>query len=1286
MIARRLGFKPGQKHKNGRYPVRLILGLVAAAVVLAGLNYWQYSTTKLAERAHLEATLVRPAQFDGSKIKDDTLKETSFSKQTNSPLAITTDEAAERLAQGDTLFFDIRETGENAMGTLPGATHVRFPDFLQSNVATQGKQVVLFCHNGNRSSETCAELAKRGIDCRFIAGGIEKWIVEGRNFSDVDVKTLSDLRALPDYPNSSTLLGTNDFKELFTTEDLQIVDTRYPGDFDSGHLPGAINIPIRALPTAELKERIAALQDKPTIAACYDRRSCFMAQVLGLELTQAGIDFQGRYTTPWEYFVAPAPKPHVQEWLADQQTGLWDQAISLLAAALVWIDGKAGILVGLLGLSLLSRVLVLPIALKSERDQILSAQHADELAEIKQRLKDDPTRKARAMQAFYARYGMTPMRNMAALLFLPVMMLGLSATQEASTQIAASFLWVADLGLPDPTYLLPVIFASLAGVYLCWAVAKTRKQALIWCGLGVPALLTMVVGLSAAGNVYLCISLALLLVQRAYVVGMFGGISKGAHRLFNRLSERKRVQGVYALRETNHLTNSGNKSYRLSVLRNAGLPVPDGVVLRSDGIAAYRLMGGAQKTRLAKDIWQMIGCRPCAVRSSASNEDGADQSFAGVFDSMLDVHENGMRDALDAVVASFTSERAASYEAAEGQGDMGNILVQVMIDAEYAGVLFTQDPQAPGLIMAEVVNGCGEDLVSGRVTPHSLRFGRYTHTAHPDNPDAGLDIAPLLAMGQQIEDIFGAPQDIEWAYAKGQFYIVQSRDITTLHKGSGPQVLRATQWGKVLERFADMPADEVVLEQDEMSEVLPQPTPLSFSLMGRLWAPGGSVDLACRQLGVPYGLPEGPYGHLVRLFGRTYVDRRLKDAMALQLSASKAKQLRKQMLPTLTRFREEVIPTLNHDLALWQAVDFAALPTWRVLESIQTLQDMLVKDVYVEAEKINILAGFAQKEAEGIMQNDPEAQARMMHANMPHAPSSLIAQCAAFPADEQRDEALRVMGHRSIFDYELSAPSYGEAPDLLWPLLEASEPSDICGLPVFAELQNDPVGIAIAYQDMKEQAKHEALRIVALIRRALVALGAISGLDDLVFQLELDELQGLDQANVDALRTIAQERQDNDKAIRKFAPDAVSLTLSDCEILSGTAPVTNTGDSDDMGGTCVAGSREAKGRVFRVEDSMSTDAGQFEWFQDGDILVCRMVNPAWLPVVQRAGAVLSEVGGFLSHMAIVAREKDVTMLVGCKGLGNLETGDVLYVGLDGSIQQDSLQKDIAPNKAAVNVA
>ena len=63
-----------------------------------------------------------------------------------------------------------------------------------------------------------------------------------------------------------------------------------------------------------------------------------------------------------------------------------------------------------------------------------------------------------------------------------------------------------------------------------------------------------------------------------------------------------------------------------------------------------------------------------------------------------------------------------------------------------------------------------------------------------------------------------------------------------------------------------------------------------------------------------------------------------------------------------------------------------------------------------------------------------------------------------------------------------------------------------------------------------------------------------------------------------------------------------------------------------------------------------------------------MVNPEWLPQIQRASAVLSEVGGWLSHMSIVAREHNLLMLVACKGLHQLQAGDQITVHVQGSIE------------------
>lgn len=1267
-----LSIRKGDRHR--RYPVKLIVGLVLLVVVMLGANIWQYRKTEQTTRARLEATLLRPAQFEGSTIKDKTLKETSFSAQLTHPQGISTQDAAALLAEGRTHFFDVRETGEREMGTLPGSDHMRFPDFLQSVPVKPGEQVVLFCHNGNRSSETCAELAKMGIDCRFIAGGLEKWIVEGRTFSDDKVRSLSDLRALPEYPNKDTLLDTAEFTDLYNTEDLQIVDTRYPGDFASGHLPGAINIPLRAMTTSDLQARLNSLQRKPTVAACYDRRSCFMAQALGLELTRKGIDYQGRYTLPWEFFIPPKPKAHVQEWLADQNSTLWDKAIAGIAAALVWSHNTLHLLVGLFALSLLTRLLVLPIALKSERDQLVTAATKDELSALKTRLASDPVRKARAIQDHYAKHGLTPMRNMLALAFLPVMMLGVTAAGQAAATVGTGLGWSANIGLPDPYYIMPATFTGLAAAYLLWAVAKTPRARLLWMGLGVPALFAMVLGLSFAANAYLCFSLALLLVQRAYVVEAHKPVLAWLRARIDGLGAAKLPRDIHALRESDALTEAGNKAYRLSIMKNAGLPVPNGVVVKGPALDHLAALPLEKQQALAAKIWTAVGERPCAVRSSASNEDGAEQSFAGVFDSVLDVTGDTMLAALTHVHNSFTSDRSKSYGDASDSGQ-ANVLVQEMVDAEFAGVLFTQDPTAPGMVMLEWVKGNGEALVSGRVTPEVARFGRYTGQEIADPIGEIPDFAPLLELGRKIEGLFGVPQDVEWAYQDGEFRILQSRDITTLALGTPAQQQRNIEWQAILSRFADAPQDEVLLEQDEMSEVLPRATPLSFDLMNRVWAPGGSLDHACRALGVPYKLREDPGSHLVNLFGKTYVDTRIKSDMALSLSRTQAKQLRKKAAAFLTEVRAETLPAFKREVLYWEALDFGCLPQDELLKSIARMRDLFVQDIYVEAEKVNILASFTMGEAQSATAGDPALRSHLMQAETPHAPPNLLAAC-----EGDMGQAIAVMGHRSMFDYELSSPRYREAPSLLQSLVASPVPSIHADLSlprdVPTELRNT-LDQAIAYQDLKEQAKHEALRVLAELRRALLALGQRNGLETLVFYLTWEELLGSGVAPAD-LKATASERKTLEALRRTSAPSEVSLTLQDMELLSLGRSVA-TGD-DSLGGTCVAGGGTVTGRVFRVSDDFADDGSDvdrlFQGFGQGDILVCQMVHPAWLPQVLQAGAVLSEVGGWLSHMSIVAREKNKMMLVSCKGLRGLYPNQLVTVTEEGEIRPEVEDKTV----------
>src|SRR5262249_50129532 len=160
--------------------------------------------------------------------------------------------------------------------------------------------------------------------------------------------------------------------------------------------------------------------------------------------------------------------------------------------------------------------------------------------------------------------------------------------------------------------------------------------------------------------------------------------------------------------------------------------------------------------------------------------------------------------------------------------------------------------------------------VSGTVRPWTFCFGRVSGKPFGDSLAPPIDLAPLLALGRRVEDMFGRAQDIEWTFAHGRFHLVQSRDVTRMMAGEPDRVLVQAELARALDAARGAAADETVFARNELSEMLPRPTPLSLSLMRALWASGGSVDRAARQLGFSYAVTEdSPL--LTTILGRLYI-------------------------------------------------------------------------------------------------------------------------------------------------------------------------------------------------------------------------------------------------------------------------------------------------------------------------------------------------------------------------------------------------------------------------------
>ena len=259
----------------------------------------------------------------------------------------------------------------------------------------------------------------------------------------------------------------------------------------------------------------------------------------------------------------------------------------------------------------------------------------------------------------------------------------------------------------------------------------------------------------------------------------------------------------------------GRKAFHLATLSRSGFDVPPGFCVTTEAFRHCQTLSRGEPVlpqsmrEIIVAAWRRSGLKIAAVRSSASEEDGEDASWAGVFPTVLPVTSEG--DMLAAVEACFRALHAPPVEQYRSAREQGRqppamaVLIQSLIDAEAAGVVFTANPMtgARDEVIINVVPGLGEPLSAGRISGDVFVVGRdgavksASITAKPfmltwegevalprDRAEqraiTEAEAAALARLATRVESVFGCPQDIEFAIASERVYLLQARPITGL--------------------------------------------------------------------------------------------------------------------------------------------------------------------------------------------------------------------------------------------------------------------------------------------------------------------------------------------------------------------------------------------------------------------------------------------------------------------------------------------------------------------------
>ena len=236
----------------------------------------------------------------------------------------------------------------------------------------------------------------------------------------------------------------------------------------------------------------------------------------------------------------------------------------------------------------------------------------------------------------------------------------------------------------------------------------------------------------------------------------------------------------------------GGKGASLGKLISRGFAVPEGFIITTTAYQKFRnkTISESFKKELLS-AFDQLHTDTVAVRSSAVSEDAHNASWAGQFESYLNIHKQNLLDSIQKCWVSLHSRRVNTY--AKNYNNTNKnvamaVVVQKMVQSDVSGVLFTVNPLTKDTneIVIEACRGLGEKLVQGEIIPDSYSINKktlQTKSKYISNQHSNLSdkqLRELAILATKIEKYFQRPQDIEWALQKNEFAILQSRPITTL--------------------------------------------------------------------------------------------------------------------------------------------------------------------------------------------------------------------------------------------------------------------------------------------------------------------------------------------------------------------------------------------------------------------------------------------------------------------------------------------------------------------------
>ncbi len=698
-----------------------------------------------------------------------------------------------------------------------------------------------------------------------------------------------------------------------------------------------------------------------------------------------------------------------------------------------------------------------------------------------------------------------------------------------------------------------------------------------------------------------------------------------------------------------------------------------------------------------------------SVRSSANVEDGEFQSFAGQFDTFLNVPGENVKDKIKEIISSLNSDGVKAYCEKSGTdiSDIKmNIIVQDMIDSDIAGVLFTANPQ--GILNESVITvgrGLGEGIVSSKVDTTSYYYNLTDRICYFEGKEDLLDqdkIEELIGISNKMKAIFGEYLDIEFAVKSGVIYILQVRPITTL-KTDDPLIMDNSNIvesypgisSPLTTSFVDLVYSGVfkgvcrrVLKNDKelnkhedvflnmtghvngrvYYKISNWYTVIKFLPMSKKIIPVWQEMMGVRNKA--YNEDDVKVGFFTRI--GTYFN----SVYELCAVPKNMKKLNEKFIVINDDFYKKFDTSLSPAelVALFNDVKVKLFDCWDV-----TLLNDMYSFIFTGLLKSRMKKKYKKDDNEI---NDYISGISDIESMKPVIEITRLALQKDEMSEEEfakaKKEYIKLYGDRNLEELKLESRTFRSNPELLdWRINQYRK-----------DMQRLESTWASFNKEKNTEDKYDALtrfyvkksslgiynreisrlnrsRIYGIVRLIIDALGAkykeqglIEKAHD-IYYMKIDEALGLASDPHDMRKTVS-DRKDQYKLYRELPPYS-RLIFSEGPFNKRHTNVNRYhkkfNDNELSGVPCSGGICEGEALVI-------TDVNDTGDVKD-KILITKMTDPGWVFLLTQAKGVISEKGSLLSHTAIISREIGIPSIVGVKDLmDTVQSGDIIRMNGD----------------------